>query len=103
MLLQQTAHKFPRVTTESVAGELAESLGLAVRIRGPGIRRKQHCGSQAAGVSPLNCLHDKLFVARSAPTGEKEVWRNVEGDGFAIQRLVPLERVERIGGEEVVS
>jgi hypothetical protein len=82
---------------------LIEGLKLAGRIHRLGARRKQHGGAEAMRVPPLDGLHNKLLIARSAPTAQKEVWRNVRCDGIAIQRLIPLQFVVRIGRKDVVA
>src|SRR5208282_2904763 len=103
MLLAQLADKGLGVVTKSIVGEFTESIWLVSGIGGPGVRRKQHGGAQAVFIAPLDGLHNKFLVAGTASAGQKEVGRNVEGDGFAIKRLTALERVVGVGSKDMIS
>src|ERR1700722_12070896 len=103
MLLAQLPDKHLCVAAKSIVGELTESIRLAFGVVGPRVRRKQHGRAQAVFIAPLDGLHNKFLVAGAASAGEKEVGRNIEGDGLAIKRLSALERVVGVGCKDVIS
>src|SRR5208337_202255 len=103
LLLAQLANKRPRVAAKRNVGELTESIRLAFGVGGPRVRRKQHGSAQAVFVAPLDGLYNKFPVAGAAPTSQKKVGRNIEGDGFAIKCLTTLERIEGVGCKDVIS
>src|ERR1022692_2095419 len=91
------------VAAKRIVGKLTESIWLALGVGGPGVRRKQHGGAQPVLIAPLDGLHNEFLVAGAASASQKEVGRNIEGDGFAIKRLTALQRVIGVGRKDVIS